>query len=82
MKVIRALFIALDVKLTGIHLDEQRVSRKATNVPISLDTNDTFIANRDVLLECPEINFDFDQRADDNYFHKTLCSSPIEGIGH
>lgn len=79
IKIMQALFIALNVKLTGIHLDEQRVSRKVTNVPISFE-KDTFLPNRDMLLECSEISFNLDQHADDDYFHKTLCPSLIKGI--
>lgn len=82
IKILRTLFVGLDVKLTGIHWDEQRVSQRVTNVPICLDTSNTFIVNRDILLESPEINFDLDQRVNDDHFDKTLCSSPVEGTGH
>lgn len=79
IKVLRALFIGLNVKLTGIHLDEQRVSEGVTNVRINHDMDNTFVASRDVLLESPEINFDLDQCVEDDYFHKILCLSPVKG---
>ncbi|XP_014484893.1 PREDICTED: uncharacterized protein LOC106749705 [Dinoponera quadriceps] len=81
IKVLRSLFVALDVKLTGLHLDEQRISGRVTKVPVCLETDSaSFIAeNREILLESPEISFDLDQRVDNDHFHKTLCPSPTEG---
>ncbi|EFN82767.1 hypothetical protein EAI_01926 [Harpegnathos saltator] len=78
IEILRALFVALDVKLNGIHLDEQRISRRVGNIPICLDTDNTFIVNKDILLESPKIIFDLNQHVDDNHFHQTLCPSPIK----
>ncbi|XP_011647186.1 uncharacterized protein LOC105433522 [Pogonomyrmex barbatus] len=78
MKSLQTLFGALIARIDGVCRDEQCAFWEMKNA-CNFNKNSILIANRNILLQSPKINFNLGQCMDDYRFYEKLYLSPMEG---